>query len=95
MPKFDKSLEIVELRLKDNTALFWGEDCEDVKVFEDVDKETFDKMYSLNEENVAFRGGDNDDEMFEILFDMDYERAYELIEMYYEEWGKHIEIVNP
>jgi len=32
--------------------------------------------------------------MFEILFSMDDETAYDLIEDYNEEWGKYIEIIN-
>jgi hypothetical protein len=86
--------EIKELKLKDNTALFWGSDCEDVKIIEGLSQEIFDKVWDLDEDKVAFYAGDNDGDMFEILFSMDDETAYELIESYNEEWGKYIEIIT-
>ena len=86
--------EIKELKLKDNTALFWGSDCEDVKIIEGIDKDMFDKVWDLDEDKVAFLAGDNDGDMFEILFSMDDETAYELIEGYNNEWGKYIEIIT-
>ena len=89
-----KRLEIKELKLKANTALFWGSDCEDVKIIEGIDKDMFDKVWDLDEDKVAFLAGDNDGDMFEILFSMDDETAYELIEGYNNEWGKYIEIIT-
>ena len=86
--------EIKELKLKANTALFWGSDCEDVKIIEGLSQEMFDKVWDLDEDKVAFLAGDNDGDMFEILFSMDDETAYELIEDYNEEWGKYIEIIT-
>jgi len=86
--------EIKELKLKDNTALFWGRDCEDVKIIEGLSQEVFDKVWDLDEDKVAFLAGDNDGDMFEILFSMDDETAYELIEGYNNEWGKYIEIIT-
>jgi len=32
--------------------------------------------------------------MFDILFSMDDETVYDLVEDYYEEWGKYIEIIT-
>ena len=86
--------EIKELKLKANTALFWGSDCEDVKIIQGLSQEMFDKVWDLDEDKVAFLAGDNDGDMFEILFSMDDETAYELIEDYNEEWGKYIEIIT-
>ena len=86
--------EIKELKLKANTALFWGSDCEDVKIIEGLSQEMFDKVWDLDEDKVAFLAGDNDGDMFEILFSMDDETAYELIEDYNEDWGKYIEIIT-
>jgi len=94
MRKFDRSIEIKELKLKANTALFWGSDCEDVKIIEGLTQEMFDKVWDLDEDKVAFLAGDNDGDMFEILFSMDDEVAYDLIEDYNEEWGKYIEIIT-
>jgi len=94
MRKFDRSIEIKELKLKANTALFWGSDCEDVKIIEGLTQEMFDKVWDLDEDKVAFLAGDNDVDMFEILFSMDDEVAYDLIEDYNEEWGKYIEIIT-
>ena len=87
-------IEIKDLKLKANTALFWGDDCEDVKILENVDKKTFDKVSEAFEDRPAFYAGENDDEMFDILFSMDDETAYDLIEDYNEEWGKYIEVIN-
>ena len=89
-----KRLEIKELKLKANTALFWGSDCEDVKIIEGIDKDMFDKVWDLDEDKVAFLAGDNDGDMFEILFSMDDKTAYDLIEDYNEDWGKYIEIIT-
>ena len=89
-----KRKEIKSLKLKANTALFWGDDAEDVKILENVDKETFDKVSEAFEDRPAFYSGENDDEMFDILFSMDDDCAYDLIEDYNEEWGKYIEIIN-
>ena len=86
--------EIKELRLKANTALFWGSDCEDVKIIEGLSQEMFDKVWDLDEDKVAFLAGDNDGDMFEILFSMDDKTAYDLIEDYNEDWGKYIEIIT-
>ena len=86
--------EIKELKLKANTALFWGSDCEDVKIIEGMDKDMFDKAWDLDEDKVAFLAGDNDGDMFDILFSMNDETAYDLIEDYYEDWGKYIEVIN-
>ena len=86
--------EIKELKLKANTALFWGSDCEDVKVIEGLSQEMFDKVWDLDEDKVAFLAGDNDGDMFEILFSMDDKTAYDLIEDYNEDWGKYIEIIT-
>ena len=36
--------EIKNLKLKTNSALFWGEDCEDVKIFENISRNEFDKI---------------------------------------------------
>ena len=94
MKDLDRSLKIKDLKLKANTALFWGSDCEDVKIIEDIDKDMFDKVWDLNEDKVAFLAGDNDDDMFDILFSMDDETVYDLVEDYYEEWGKYIEIIT-
>jgi len=86
--------EIKELKLKANTALFWGSDCEDVKIIEGLSQEMFDKVWDLDEDKVAFLAGDNDGDMFEILFSMDDKTAYDLIEDYNEDWGKYIEIIT-
>ena len=59
--------EIKELKLKANTALFWGSDCEDVKIIEGLAQEMFDKVWDLDEDKVAFLAGDNDGDMFDIL----------------------------
>ena len=85
--------KIKNLKLVPNTALFWGDDCEDVKISTGITKATFDKMFELVSDRPSFYAGDNDDEMFEILFSMDDECAYDLIEDYYKEWGYLIEIV--
>ena len=85
-------LEIKNLKLLPNTALFWGDDAEDVKILENVDKKTFEKVSEAFEDRPAFYAGENDDEMFDILFSMDDECAYDLIEDYNEEWGKFIVI---
>ena len=86
--------EIKELKLKANTALFWGSDCKDVKIIEGLSQEMFDKVWDLDEDKVAFLAGDNDGDMFEILFSMDDKTAYDLIEDYNEDWGKYIEIIT-
>jgi hypothetical protein len=86
--------EIKELKLKANTALFWGSDCEDVKIIEGLSQEMFDKVWDLDEDKVAFLAGDNDGDMFDILFSMDDKTAYDLIEDYNEDWGKYIEIIT-
>jgi|SRR5210317_241481 len=91
---FDRSLEIKSLKLTPNTALFWGDDCEDVSIATDIDKVTFDKMCNMMPGHSAFYSGYNDDEMFEILFSMDDETTYDLIESYNDEWGNHIEIIT-
>jgi hypothetical protein len=85
---------IKELKLKKNTALFWGDDAEDVKIIEGLSQEMFDKVYDLDEDKVAFLAGDNDGDMFEILFDLNDDCAYDLIEDYNKEWGKYIEIIT-
>ena len=85
-------LEIKNLKLLPNTALFWGDDAEDVKILENVDKDTFDKVSEAFEDRPAFYSGYNDDEMFDILFSSDDECAYDLIEDYNKEWGRFIEI---
>ena len=92
--KFDRNLEIKELKLKANTALFWGEDSEDVKIMEDISRKDFDKISNAFEDYCAYYSGYNDDEMFEILFSLDDECAYDLIEDYYKEWGRFIEIIT-
>ena len=46
--------EIKELKLKKNTALFWGRDAEDVKIIEGLSQEVFDKVWDLDEDKVAF-----------------------------------------
>ena len=88
----DSRKVIKDLKLAPNTALFWGEDAEDVKVITSVTKETFEKVSEAFEDRPAFYAGENDDEMFDILFSMDDECAYDLIEDYNEEWGKYIVI---
>tara|TARA_B100000674_G_scaffold61734_1_gene42914 strand:- start:1397 stop:1714 length:318 start_codon:yes stop_codon:yes gene_type:complete len=85
-------LEIKNLKLLPNTALFWGDDAEDVKISTGITQATFDKMFELVPDRPSFYAGDNDDEMFEILFSNDDTCAYDLIEDYYDEWGKYIEI---
>ena len=94
MQDLDRSLQIKDLKLKANTALFWGDDAEDVKILENVDKETFDKVSEAFEDRPAFYAGENDDEMFDILFSMDDDCAYDLIEDYNKEWGRFIEIIT-
>lgn len=94
MKDLDRSFKIKDLKLTPNTALFWGSDCEDVKIIEDIDKDMFDKVWDLDEDKVAFLAGDNDGDMFDILFSMDDETVYDLVEDYYEEWGKYIEIIT-
>ena len=89
-----KRKEIKSLKLAPNTALFWGEDAEDVKVITSVTKETFEKVSEAFEDRPAFYAGYNDDEMFDILFSNDDECAYDLIGDYNDEWGKYIEIVT-
>ena len=91
---FDRSLEIQNLKLTPDTALFWGDDAEDVKIVTACTKGTFDQIRSVNPDRPAFFAGHNDDEMFEIIFSMDDECAYDLIEDYYEEWGKYIEVIT-
>ena len=91
---FDRSLEIQDLKLKEGIILMWGEDCEDVKIFKNKTEEEFNELASQFEDYSSYHSGTNDDEMFEILFSMDDETAYDLIEDYYEEWGKYIEIIN-
>lgn len=90
----DSRLEIKNLKLLPNTALFWGDDAEDVKILENVDKDTFDKVSEAFEDRPAFFAGYNDDEMFDILFSSDDECAYDLIEDYNKEWGRFIEIIT-
>ena len=90
----DSRKVIKDLKLKANTALFWGDDAEDVKILENIDKETLDKVSEAFEDRPAFYAGENDDEMFDILFSMDDDCAYDLIEDYNEEWGKYIEVIN-
>ena len=94
MTKINRNLEIQDLKLKAKTALFWGDDAEDVKILENVDKETFDKVSEAFEDRPAFYAGYNDDEMFDILFSTDDETAYDLIEDYNKEWRRFIEIIN-
>ena len=84
--------KIKNLKLVPNTALFWGDDCEDVKISTGITQATFDKMFELVSDRPSFYAGDNDDEMFEILFSMDDDCAYYFIDDYYEEWGNYIEI---
>lgn len=85
--------EIKDLKLKANTALFWGDDAEDVTIIEDIDRKTFDKVAVGFEDRPSFYSGYNDDEMFDVLFSMDNDCANDLIEDYYKEWGKFIEII--
>ena len=87
-----KRKEIKNLKLLPNTALFWGDDAEDVKISTGITQATFDKMFELVPDRPSFYAGDNDDEMFEILFNLDDTCAYDLIEDYYNEWGKYIVI---
>ena len=94
MPKFDRNLEIKELKLKEGIVLLWGEDCEDVKIFKNKSQEEADELFEQFEDYSTFYSGDNDDEMFDILFSMDDECAYDLIEDYNEEWGKFIEVIT-
>ena len=58
----DSRKVIKDLKLKANTALFWGDDAEDVKILENVDKETFDKVSEAFEDRPAFYAGENDDD---------------------------------
>ena len=90
----DSRKVIKDLKLAPNTALFWGEDAEDVKIITAVTKETFEKVSEAFEDRPAFFSGYNDDEMFDILFSTDDECAYDLIGDYYNEWGKYIEIIT-
>ena len=85
---------IKDLKLAPNTALFWGDDAEDVKIITAVNKETFEKISEAFEDRPAFYAGENDDEMFDILFSNDDECAYDLIGDYFNEWGKYIEIIT-
>lgn len=94
MTDLDRSLQIKDLKLTPKTALFWGDDCEDVTIVTDIDMVTFDKMSNMMPDKPAFYSGYNDDEMFDILFSMDDETAYDLIESYNDEWGNHIEIIT-
>jgi len=91
---FDTNLEIQDLKLKEGIILMWGEDCEDVKIFKNKTKEEFEELADQFEDYSSYHSGTNDDEMFDILFSMDDETAYDLIEDYNEEWGKYIEIVT-
>ena len=91
---FDTNLEIQDLKLKEGIILMWGEDCEDVKIFKNKTEEEFNELVSQFEDYSSYHSGTNDDEMFEILFSMDDESVYYLVENYYEEWGKYIEIIN-
>jgi hypothetical protein len=86
--------EITNLKLKTNSALFWGEDSEDVKVFENISRNEFEKIADQFDDYAAYYSGYNDDEMFEIIFSMNDECAYDLIEDYYKEWGYLIEIIS-
>ena len=86
--------KIKDLKLVPNTALFWGDDCEDVKISTGITKDTFEKMFEVLSDRPSFYAGDNDDEMFEVLFSKDDTCAYDLIEDYYEEWGKYIEVIT-
>jgi len=94
MTKINRNLEIQDLKLKEGIILMWGEDCEDVKIFKNKTKEEFEELADQFEDYSSYHSGTNDDEMFEILFSMDDECAYDLIEDYNEEWGKYIEIIN-
>ena len=91
---FDRSLEIQDLKLKEGIILMWGEDCEDVKIFKNKTEEEFNELADQFEDYSSYHSGTNDDEMFDILFSMDDECAYDLIEDYYEEWGKYIEVIT-
>ena len=91
---FDRNLEIQNLKLKEGIILMWGEDCEDVKIFKNKTEEEFNELADQFEDYSSYHSGTNDDEMFDILFSMDDETAYDLIEDYYEEWGKYIEIIT-
>lgn len=86
--------EITNLKLKTNSALFYGEDSEDVKVFENISRNEFEKIADQFDDYSAYYSGYNDDEMFDILFSMDDDTAYQMIEDNYKEWGYIIEIVS-
>jgi len=94
MTKINRNLEIQDLKLKEGIILMWGEDCEDVKIFKNKTEEEFNELADQFEDYSFYHSGTNDDEMLEILFSMDDECAYDLIEDYNEEWGKYIEIIN-
>ena len=94
MQNLDRSLQIKELKLKEGIVLMWGEDCEDVKIFKNKTEEEFNELTDQFEDYSSYHSGTNDDEMFDILFSMNDEIAYDLIEDYNKEWGKYIEIIN-
>lgn len=94
MQNLDRSLQIKELKLKEGTILMWGEDCEDVKIFKNKTEEEFNELTDQFEDYSSYHSGTNDDEMFDILFSMNDEIAYDLIEDYNKEWGKYIEIIT-
>jgi hypothetical protein len=91
---FDTSLQIKDLRLKEGIILMWGEDCEDVKIFKNKTAEEFEELASQFDDYSSYHSGTNDDEMLEILFGNDDETIYYLVEDYFEDWGKYIEIIN-
>ena len=91
---FDRNLEIQDLKLKEGIILMWGEDCEDVKIFKNKTEEEFNELASQFEDYSSYHSGTNDDEMLEMIFSDDDETVYDLVEDYYEEWGKYIEIIN-
>ena len=94
MQNLDRSLQIKELKLKEGTILMWGEDCEDVKIFKNKTEEEFNELTDQFEDYSSYHSGTNDDEMFDILFSMNDEIDYDLIEDYNKEWVKYIEIIN-
>ena len=94
MQNLDRSLQIKELKLKEGIVLMWGEDCEDVKIFKNKTEEEFNELTDQFEDYSSYHSGTNDDEMFDILFSMNDEIAYDLIEDYNKEWGKYIEIIT-
>ena len=58
------------------------------------DEEEFNELTDQFEDYSSYHSGTNDDEMFDILFSMNDEIAYDLIEDYNKEWGKYIEIIT-